>query len=86
MQAIVRVARWFGKKMFAILFSIALSFVGSLSIGTHLWPFRVGAPPWVNRISVDFARLRNWVHSHEKRLLRVGRIVLLAALIAGGGH
>jgi uncharacterized protein YfaS (alpha-2-macroglobulin family) len=78
--------RWLGKKLSAIFFSISrvfrrFAYVWKRVFGRFVWE----RPPWVNRISEAIARLRNWVHSHEERLLRVGGILLLGALIAGGG-
>ena len=86
METIVGVMRRFGKKLSAILFSIALIFrkfakLWERVFGRLVWE----RPHWVNRISEGSARLRNWAHKHEERLLRVGGIVLLAGLVAGGG-
>jgi len=86
MQIIVRAMRWLVKTLSNILFSIVL-IVGKFA---KLWEFFFGRlvwqpPHWVNRISEGGARLRNWAHKHEERLLRVGGIVLLVALVAGGG-
>ena len=86
MQTIVRIMRWFGKKLSAILSSIApvlrdLAALWKRVFGRFVWE----PPPWVNRTSEGFTRLKSWVHQHEERLLRIGGIVVLAALVAGGG-
>jgi len=86
MQTIVDAMRWFGKKLSVILFSIVLV----LRKLAELWERVFGRlvwerPPWVNRISESIARSRNWMRRHEKRLLRVGGIALLAVLVGAGG-
>jgi len=86
MQTIVRAMHWLVGTLSNILFSTVLivrkfAKLWELFFGRLVWQ----PPYWVVRVSEGGARLRNWAHKHEERLLRVGGIVLLVALVAGGG-
>jgi uncharacterized protein YfaS (alpha-2-macroglobulin family) len=86
MLTIEHVKRWFGKKLSAILFSITPVFRKFAKLWERVFGRFVWQPPhWVVRVLEGGARLRGWAHKREALLLRVGGIVLLAALIAGAG-
>jgi uncharacterized protein YfaS (alpha-2-macroglobulin family) len=86
MQIIMRAMRWLVKILSNVFFSTMLivrkfAKLWELFFGRFAWQ----PPLWVARVSEGGARLRNWAHKYEERLLRVGGILLLVVLIVGGG-
>ncbi len=86
MKAIARAMRWLGKRLSIVLFLLApmgrkLVWLGKLIFGNFVWQ----PPRWFGPVAEDGVRLRNWLRKHEERLLAVSGMVLLAAIVAGGG-
>ena len=86
MQTIARAMRWLGKTLSTIL--SPLLFIGrridrllGLAFGRLVWQ----PPHWVLVVAEHGKRLRNWVQKHKEHLLSVGGMILLVALVAGGG-
>lgn len=86
MQAIARAMHWLGRKLSIVyspfgLIGRSLARLGKLVFGRFTWH----PPHWFDSVAQRGARLRTWAHEHEERLLGAGGIVLLAAMVAGGG-
>lgn len=86
MKTIARAMRWLGKRLSIVLFPLVLmgrklAWLGKLIFGSFVWQ----SPRWFGPVAEDGVRLQYWLRKHEERLLAVSGIVLLAAIVAGGG-
>jgi uncharacterized protein YfaS (alpha-2-macroglobulin family) len=86
MEAIARAMRRLGKMLFFFLSPLMLIMRSLIKPGTLIFGRLEWHPPqWFNTVAERCTRLRNLAQKHQKYLLGIGGIVLLAALVAGGG-
>ena len=86
MEAIARAMRRLGKMLFFVLSPLMLIMRSLVKPGILIFGRLEWQPPkWFNTVAERYSRLRNLAQKHQKYLLGISGIVLIAALVAAGG-